>query len=437
DEFGRVRIFHGVNAVRKQPPWYPEYFIDDAHMDDLASLGMNVIRLGTMWSGFEPEEGGYNQTYIDVIGDMIQRLAVRGIYSMLDMHQDVLTSKYESYDGIPRWLVDKFPEPTNPYPFPLEEVTFWEEGYLTQAVSEAFQYFYDNYEGAIDKWGDFWAKVASCYSHMPGVFGYNLINEPWVGDYTRNASLLFPGLAGRVNLMPNYDKINDRIREHDPAGIIFYEPVLYGQLQHDINNGSGFTEVPGGPDSINASAYSYHTYSIEGCIDSLLPQKFRAQADNVALTGGASILTEFGLCKPSTDDGINIECNAYMQLADEFLQSWIDWDHSDMIWFNPDGSLKLEKVYDYTRAYAQAIAGTPVSMKFDPSSSDFHLDFIADTNIQAPTEIFVPKLRYSNGYSVQASPGLQWTTDGDHVLVTVADPDLLRDISSIHLVLVQ
>ena len=43
-----------------------------------------------MWTGMEPEEGVYNGTYAAVLGDIIERLAERGVYTMLDMHQDCL-----------------------------------------------------------------------------------------------------------------------------------------------------------------------------------------------------------------------------------------------------------------------------------------------------------------------------------------------------------
>lgn len=450
DEHGRVRLFHGVNAVRKRFPWYPEYFLDDTHMDDLAALGMNVVRLGTMWSGVEPAEGYLNETYLDVIQDMIKRLADRGIYTMLDMHQDVMTAKYEGYDGIPRWLVDKYPEPTNPYPWPLPAVNFWEEGYFTQAVSEAFQHFYDNYAGSIDKWASFWETLALRYKDLPGMLGYNLINEPWVGDYISKSDLLLPGVAGRQNLMPNYNKVNDRIRLHDPDGIIFYEPILYGQLFQGDRLGSGFTQVPGGSSFINASVYSYHTYcwslefleldatpeerriAIEDCTANLLPMKFQSQAANVERTGGAAILTEFGLCKAAGDQKrVDIDCNVYMDLADEWLQSWVDWDHSDLAWFARDGRLNMQKVNDYVRTYAQAISGIPLSMRFDSATSNFHLKFQADPSILEPTEIFVPAIKYPNGYFVEVSEGLTWSSEGSIVLIKVSDASIINQESHV------
>lgn len=53
DSNNRERFFHGVNAVVKGPPWIPatDYWdgdisLNEKDLDDLQSLGMNVIRLG-------------------------------------------------------------------------------------------------------------------------------------------------------------------------------------------------------------------------------------------------------------------------------------------------------------------------------------------------------------------------------------------------------
>jgi hypothetical protein len=40
-----------------------------------------------MWSGFEPAEGQINETYVDIIYEIVDGLASRGIYAYLDMHQ--------------------------------------------------------------------------------------------------------------------------------------------------------------------------------------------------------------------------------------------------------------------------------------------------------------------------------------------------------------
>jgi endoglycosylceramidase len=49
DAEGRVRIFHGLNAVQKGFPWYPDYLLnDDALLADMAAWG---TLYGIVYSG--------------------------------------------------------------------------------------------------------------------------------------------------------------------------------------------------------------------------------------------------------------------------------------------------------------------------------------------------------------------------------------------------
>lgn len=101
DESGRVRIFHGVNAVYKVPPyhpdleqWGPQTSMTERDVDDLAEWGFNFVRLGTMWPGVVPSKGNYNQTYLKTLGQLVQRFGEKEIYTLLDCHQDLLSPKF-------------------------------------------------------------------------------------------------------------------------------------------------------------------------------------------------------------------------------------------------------------------------------------------------------------------------------------------------------
>ena len=72
DTEGRVVLFHGVNSVYKAFPWYFDYLFNDTRLDDLADFGLNVVRLGSMWSGAEPVEGMWNETYIGRMKKLIK-----------------------------------------------------------------------------------------------------------------------------------------------------------------------------------------------------------------------------------------------------------------------------------------------------------------------------------------------------------------------------
>ena len=36
-------------------PWYFDWMLNDMILDDMQRFGFNVVRLGSMWTGVEPE----------------------------------------------------------------------------------------------------------------------------------------------------------------------------------------------------------------------------------------------------------------------------------------------------------------------------------------------------------------------------------------------
>ena len=182
DESGRVRIFHGSNRVWKASPWY---FVEQTEGDDefelMQGMGFNMMRLGWMWSGwyicsynhrlanwqsaashqlehdspffplahpagFNPAPGVFNYTYANIQLDIVKRMNAKGIYVLLDMHEDVLSSKYCLYDGAPLWVVNKS-TPKHAFPWPLKgncSSRGWMENILSEAAGTAYQDLYDN-----------------------------------------------------------------------------------------------------------------------------------------------------------------------------------------------------------------------------------------------------------------------------------------------------
>ena len=105
DEAGRVRIFRGGNRVRKSPPWYFEdELASDREAQVMEDLGLNFVRLGFMWTGFNPQPGVFNFTYARIMTDIIDRFSKHGIYTLIDLHQDGLSSRFCNYDGAPEWV---------------------------------------------------------------------------------------------------------------------------------------------------------------------------------------------------------------------------------------------------------------------------------------------------------------------------------------------
>ena len=55
---------------------------------------------------------------------------------------------------------------------------------------------------------------------------------------------MLPGVTGKHNLMPLYEKTYDEIRKHDSNTIIMYEPVTWSVMSTEKYFGIGFDHPP-------------------------------------------------------------------------------------------------------------------------------------------------------------------------------------------------
>ena len=113
DEYGRVRLFHGLNVVFKTPPhipdpgeWDAETSFGRADAANLSEWGFNAIRLGVLWAGTYPARRGVlDDSYVEKVKAIVRACADYGIYVVLDMHSDVLSRRFCG-NGMPDWAVD-------------------------------------------------------------------------------------------------------------------------------------------------------------------------------------------------------------------------------------------------------------------------------------------------------------------------------------------
>jgi len=88
------------------------------------------------------------------------------------------------------------------------------------------------------------------------------------------------------------------------------------------------------------------------------------------------------------------------------------WNQEDLSIFSRDQQIDPSDIdsggralQGFVRPYARAIQGVPRKVKFDRAEGIFELVFEADPSIAGATEIFVPRLQYSNGCSIEVSGG--------------------------------
>ncbi|KAF9436734.1 hypothetical protein BGZ76_003134 [Entomortierella beljakovae] len=427
DAQGRSRFFHGTNMVKKSFPWHMEVnkFVPGRSVvdEDIAFLkahNINSIRLGVHWAGVEPVRGQYNQTYLDVTNGIIKKFQDNGIYTLVDQHQDVWAAQICGH-GAPLWFVKKdwvtpsqrFPVPQKSTPFPVDANGIpsdadcnsidWSVSYLNYAVGNAFGRLYNNYDNLGDAWAAYWKTVATNYKDLPGVMGYDLMNEPWVGDHMADPTLLVPGNADGRNLEPLWNKGNAAIRTVDSTTIVFFEGPTF-----DIK--AGFNNVPGGDGSKTAHSYHYYKPPQLGSIESTIQNRIY-DANRLRTTG---MLTEFQFWD-SSPASLALILEAAQQ-ADRYMQSWQGWAYENL-WGSSGYDPKLARLY--ARSYAEATAGPTKTLYFQDTTAKYWVSWAADTSITAPGLIRIaPQYYYPDGirvFFVPAGTGTH-TMDGTNTV---------------------
>eukprot|EP01094_Clydonella_sp_ATCC50884_P014736 TRINITY_DN2523_c2_g1_i1.p1 TRINITY_DN2523_c2_g1~~TRINITY_DN2523_c2_g1_i1.p1 ORF type:complete len:564 (-),score=118.85 TRINITY_DN2523_c2_g1_i1:864-2555(-) len=450
DSEGRHRIFHGVNMVYKVPPYHPitshfdpQLSVSSQDIADLAHWGFTMARVGLMWPGAEPIRGQYNETYLEVLEDLVNSLGHAGIFSLLDVHQD-LFSRFFCGEGAPDWAVhtstpDRFSFPW-PLPYHLRrdnatgyplladcEKQLFAEYYAAAEVGAAFEGLYDNAGGVQDSFVAFWQHAAKRFAGNPFVLGYEIINEPLCGNFYREPKLLLDmGYADTKNLAPLYDRVNAAIRQVDDEHIVFFEPAVSDFFK------SGFSQGPGGAAYNDRQAYSYHVYCllVNRTGDPVfINQCERAEehiwTDRVAdyeRIGCGGFMTEFGDNSNATSGLDNLRWMT--EQADKYLQSWAYWAFKEFhdittqgfeSFYNIKGELEVGKLKELSRTHPQATAGTPLSLSFSAASGEMSYKYALNKTISAPTVIYAnAELYYPQGWSVDISPhgAASWAVEG-------------------------
>ncbi|RVD83228.1 uncharacterized protein DFL_007624 [Arthrobotrys flagrans] len=427
DAEGRSRHFHGTNMVKKRFPFHedienfvPGYSVVDRDIQFLKDLNVNCVRLGVHWAGVEPVRGKYNQTYLDVTTHIIKKFEENGIYTMIDQHQDVWSAQTCGH-GAPLWFVKKdWVKPAHRMPYP-QKAPFavdangvpsdddcnsidWAVSYLDFAPANAFGRLYNNYDGLGDAWAAYWKVLAKEYGTYTGVMGYDLMNEPWVGDHHANPLLLIPGVGDRENMEPLWNKGNDAIRQVDNTTIVMFEGSTYDIL-------AGFNNVPGGDGSKTAHSYHYYKPPQIGSIETTIKNRIK---DATRLkTGG--ILTEFEMWGSSIAGPLEA-----VRVADKYLQSWTAWSYEELF----DRSNMTSVPYPhlarvYARTFVEATAGTTKATYFDDSTGKYWVSWTANTAIKAPGLIrIVPKSYYPDGIRIITDPPnvINWKSENENVI---------------------
>ena len=491
DSCSRTRVFHGVNAVYKKKPYFPitkkfhpTLSLCEKDFDYLNAMGMNIIRLGVMWPGFEPRMNEYNFDYLRLINETVYKMGKRGIYTVLDFHQDLLSPKLCG-EGVPDYVlnvtknacsqgsfVSKFMhligvcKSFHDFDIKFDKDTGYADPksclknnfatyYRTPEVSSAFQYFYDS-EFSRKRFSEFWRKIAMFFKDNPYVIGYDLMNEPWGGDVWSDPKLLIPGHADRYNIQGLYSMLSDVIRGVSPKKILFYENTQFPDSMGILLFANGFEEPPGGAKFASKSVLSYHVYSCArgwGFCDEngdpsrqvgqleYIKRKIELRQKDAERLGSGGFISEFGACGDSPS--CLKELSDIADAAEPRFTSWAYWQYKYFAdpttqsgdlegLFSSTKGLLVPKARALARPYAVAIGGKPISTSFDSETLEFELTFISSSSSLCdsedfPTEIFSSKdYVYTEGYEFKCNPDVEFTlpTGKDQIIKVYTEPGI-------------
>jgi endoglycosylceramidase len=388
DPDGRVVILRGVNLAgdSKVPPFLP--MDNPAQLDPLPAVGINVIRLVFIWEAFEPEPGHYDESYLAKMRAIAEAAWARGIYVIVDFHQDGF-ARFLSRGcgaGFPLWAVSpraKVTEPDNGC-----RCKNWVFLEVTDPnVHKSLEDFYADTHGVRTRFLAMVDRVASAFAATTGVIGYDLLNEPW-GDETREIAPLYHDEAATI-------------RTRHPGAILFV-------AGHATTGNGRQTWLP--RPAFENFAYSPHYYNPFVILFETwhggtyaIDQSFQNMESKASEWDVPLFLAEYGVgadVRRGRDyvaylnDHLDIGLSSGAQW--NYTPHWNDrvkdgWNDEDYNILHPSGALRPNY---RVRAYPRRIAGLPVAFQFRESSSPRGGPCLTFTWEHRPergeTEVFVP-----------------------------------------------
>ena len=479
DSSGRMVILHGVNVVYKHAPYiaYPDpgepWNFDATDAQKMQMLGFNVVRLGIEWQALEPGSGGPNQpnictpgppgdphefnlavadAYLAHVKATVDLLARYGIYTLLDMHQDVYNTLFRG-EGAPDWAVC-----TNNVPI-VPKGGRWSNNYSNPQLDTAVGHFWEN-DVVGDLQGQFdlvWKTVAQYFKDDPWVIGYDPYNEPFSTEttkasestFTQDLECFYTGAAhtgflanGQTPLVcPPSDPANGvvpTIESVDSHHLIFVEPDIYW-----VTGGNVPSQL--GPMPFPRIVFNFHDYcgdrspvtgnptNLLNCLQS--EETAAAEQDVTRLsmasadqsTGPAIFMSEFGATQSVALVGFDTEWAGLNTVG------WIYWAwkyYDDPTGSSAEGLVLPDGTYSpivtvLSRTFPQEVSGIANAVLFNPFTSSFSMAYTPSVSAHGRTVIFVAAPEhYPNGWCAAVKGGRITSPPGSaHLTIkTVGQP---------------
>jgi endoglycosylceramidase len=406
DKAGRVVLLRGLNYSglefgnffgSSRPP-------EEADFAQMASWGVNVVRLPIAWHYLEPAPNVIDVDHLRTQVDPIIRFARRHrVAIILEMHQ-FQWSPCTGGNGAPAWSCEGL-------------------GYARDAFG-GWEAQHDFWHGAVapdgrpllDHFLDVWRAVAHHYRRDRTVVGFDFLNEPFdFGSPQRDFEAL--------RLYPTYRRWDSIVREERAPQMLVLEPPV------SRNVGIRARPEPIGDGNV---LYAPHLYTGTGGLPDLKYDGDRASVDADYALASNEATTQDAVLWVGEWGGNTEEAGGFLaatELAfrhqleeqDERIVGGAAWAYfpTDNTFSVVDaaGNEKGALVDLLARPYPQATAGRPVALHWNPDTREFRYTFYEEPErvIRDPTVLFVPFERhYGAGFIVETTPGDRAVVDLRH-----------------------
>src|SRR5205814_5393604 len=119
----------------KRPPFAG--WLQPAHVEHLVRLGFDHARFLVTWEAVEPQDGVFDDAYLDTVHQELAWLEARGVRAVVDMHQDCFARRFGG-DGAPEWALLA----PDPFPFLPDVLGPFPQNYANPKVIANFDDFW-------------------------------------------------------------------------------------------------------------------------------------------------------------------------------------------------------------------------------------------------------------------------------------------------------
>ncbi|MEO6772306.1 MAG: cellulase family glycosylhydrolase [Kofleriaceae bacterium] len=374
DAEGRIAVLHGVNARIAgvfdvtfddgRTALEPIPALTDDDCTRMRALGFDFLRLPINWSGIEPALGTYDEGYLANVDAAVQCAARAGMVVMIDLHQDAY-SKEIGEDGAPLWAIQ--PPPTALLQGPLDDLG---DRRTSAQVTAAFATFFDPADpaGVRARFLAVLDRVAARWADDPAVIGFELFNEPPVGD---------------TQVTPFSIEAAARVRAAAPAKLVMFEPSATRNLFDFAPKPTAAFPIP---DAVYAPhIYTFVFYSDQTQMEQLTPEALEPSVQSARAEAMAwrtpLLIGEYGVGPDQAN--ADLWMGVQQQLHDRYLASdafWVWKEDSQASWglydHASDGTWteRPRIVAWVSRIHAARIAGTVSANEYDYTTGALHLE---------------------------------------------------------------